>query len=230
MDYEKKYNKLVNAIKVLQETNPSDEGVQNWVKDNVPELRESEDERIKKTLIDYFKDYKTQEVIGIETFFGIPTDDIIAWLEKQRTSKQVSIWKHWKDGIAGNGEGKPIYLIKVGNTYSLTSCLGFECDYIELSELDNLMLKKKGSAWSEEDERNLQGVIDEIEANKNQAPDYDFATYDRFLSWLKSLKNRYTWKPSNEQIIALRWVLNNIPYNKHKEEISGLLDQIIKLK
>ena len=35
-----------------------------------------------------------------------------------------------------------------------------------------------------------------------------------------------TWKPSKEQIIALRWVLNNILYNKHKEEISKLLDQI----
>ena len=39
-------------------------------------------------------------------------------------------------------------------------------------------------------------------------------------------KKRFTWKPSVEQIIALRWILNNIPYNKHKEEISGLLDQI----
>ena len=51
---------------------------------------------------------------------------------------------------------------------------------------------QKPAEWSEEDERNLQGVIDEIEANKNQAPDYDIATYDRFLSWLKSLKERYT--------------------------------------
>lgn len=34
------------------------------------------------------------------------------------------------------------------------------------------------------------------------------------------------WKTSEEQIVALRWVLNNVPYNKHKEEISGLLDQI----
>ena len=50
--------------------------------------------------------------------------------------------------------------------------------------------------------------------------------YDKHLDWLKSLKERNTWKPSYEQIIALRWVLNNIPYNKHKEEISGLLDQI----
>lgn len=44
--------------------------------------------------------------------------------------------------------------------------------------------------------------------------------------WLKFLRPQSTWKPSDGQIIALRWVLNNVPYNKHKEEISGLLDQI----
>lgn len=59
-----------------------------------PELAQSEDERIKKTLIDYFKDYKTQEVIGIKTFFGIPTDDIIFWLEKQG---QKSAWTEADD-------------------------------------------------------------------------------------------------------------------------------------
>ena len=58
--------------------------------------------------------------------------------------------------------------------------------------------------WSEEDERNLKGIIDEIEANKNQAPDYDLATYDRFLHWLKSLRLQNKWKPSDEQIKAIR--------------------------
>lgn len=33
-------------------------------------------------------------------------------------------------------------------------------------------------------------VVMVIQANKNQAPDYDLVTYDRFLSWLKSLKGR----------------------------------------
>lgn len=81
-------------------------------------------------------------------------EEILTWLEKQgQESKKVSIWKHWKNGIAGNGEGKQTYLIKIGNTYSLSSCLGFECDYIELSELDNLMLEKQsdnkecGNEW-----------------------------------------------------------------------------------
>lgn len=37
------------------------------------------------------------------------------------------------------------------------------------------------------------------------------------------------WKPSDKQIMALRWVLNNIPYNIQKEEISGLLEQVQNL-
>lgn len=55
MDYKEKYNKLVEAIKVLQKTNPSDEGIQNWVNDNVPELKESEDdEEIVKLADEYY--------------------------------------------------------------------------------------------------------------------------------------------------------------------------------
>ena len=46
MDYEKKYKALVEAVKILKEANPSDEGIQNWVNDNVPELQESEDEKL----------------------------------------------------------------------------------------------------------------------------------------------------------------------------------------
>lgn len=73
----------------------------------------------------------------------------------------------------------------------------FNCSWLEVSSaIDKIMEigrkrgEQKHSVWSEEDERNLKGIIDEIEANKNNAPDYDLATYDRFLSWLKSLKQR----------------------------------------
>ena len=43
MDYEKRYNELIDAIKEMMEANPHDEGLQNWVHDNVPELTESEE-------------------------------------------------------------------------------------------------------------------------------------------------------------------------------------------
>lgn len=59
------------------------------------------------------------------------------------------------------------------------------------------------SAWSEEDEEILQGIWDEISAKKYDAKEYEWDTYDKYLSWLESLKNRYTWKPTEEQIKAL---------------------------
>jgi len=59
----------------------------------------------------------------------------------------------------------------------------------EMTDLVKDYIKQK-SSWSEEDENNLQGIIDEIEANKNEAPSYDLPTYDQYLNWLKSLKNK----------------------------------------
>lgn len=105
------------------------------------ELKESEDERIMKAIKQMYSFLPNKpEYIG-----SVPVKDIFAWLEKQdnKEPKKVSIWKHWKDGIAGNGEGKQIYLIKIGSVYSISSCLGCECDYIELSELDELMREEK---------------------------------------------------------------------------------------
>ena len=71
-----------------------------------------------------------------------------------------------------------------------------------ISFIDKLY-KQKPAEWSEEDESNFQGIIDELKANKHHAPDYDLPTYNRFLSCFKSLKERYVWKPSNEQTDAL---------------------------
>ena len=104
-----------------------------------PKLTESEDERIRKEIKDVF--YSLGEgKIPVSINFA----DIFDWLERQseQKPKKVSLWKHWKDGIAGGSEGEQIFLIKNGNTYSISSCLGFECDYIELSELDKLLEKQ----------------------------------------------------------------------------------------
>lgn len=86
MDYEEKYNKLVEAVKVLQETNLSDEGIQNWVNDNVPELAESEDEKIRQWLIKYFN--KADFNGMLEYVNGIKAEDILAWLEKQKKEEK----------------------------------------------------------------------------------------------------------------------------------------------
>lgn len=115
----------------------------------IPELKESkeesEDERIRKSLSTYFAKFKPNDMWDDDFSFG----DIVAWFEKGQEPKKVSIWKHWKDGIAGNEGEKLIYLVKEDDTYRLTSCLAFECDYIELSELDSLMFEKQSEKTSD---------------------------------------------------------------------------------
>lgn len=157
-------------------------------------------------------------IATIHLYYGEPLEDeakeMIAWLEKQ-------------------GEQK----IKTPE-----ESLGIDSDtYNKI--VDECIYGEQKPAWSEEDERNLQGIIDEIEANKNHAPDYDVATYNRFLSWLKSLKERYTWKPSDEQMKALKDALNDaiFQYNfkgsmikeevtrKHAETIESLYNDLKKL-
>ena len=81
MDYEKKYKEALERAKQFSD-NPYLEDSGNVVEYIFPELEESE-ERIRKVLVDYFNRYKEQEQCGIKTFYGIPTDNILAWLEKQ---------------------------------------------------------------------------------------------------------------------------------------------------
>ena len=102
---------------------------------------------------------------------------------------------------------------------------GYEWD-AEKKELKKIEKQSEHKpAWSEEDENFFANICTIIDVDRN----FTESAKRRCKDWLKSLKERYIWKPSKEQIIALRWVLNNISYNKHKEEISGLLEQIKKL-
>lgn len=104
-----------------------------------------------------------------------------------------------------------------------------------ISFIDKLY-KQKPAEWSEEDESNFQGIIDDLKANKHHAPDSDLPTYDRFLSWFKSLKERYVWKPSDEQMEALEHFVRCIgesgfasPYDNNTKLLYSLLDSLKKL-
>jgi len=218
MDYEKKYKEMKarvlemgrGYVKGLDYSKPRQ--IAEYID---PELKEeSADERIINRIKKAVENYWSDE----------PLNEILAWLEKKELKKieQKSVDKVEPKFRIGdfvkntNYQGEPIYEI----VYIDKEC--YICEYRGKENMgdktvmhfafDNpyLRLVEQNPAWSEEDERNLQGIIDEIEANKNHAPDYDVATYDRFLSWLKSLRPQDIWKPSNEQISALEWQLSNI--------------------
>ena len=168
MDYEKAYKEAIKRAKAMIEVAEKEEVYKSAIT-IFPELAESEDERIRRELIRGFNeclDSFSYPKNAQKYWHGIAIEDIFAWLEKQGNKpKKVSVWKHWKDGIAGNAEGKQIYLIKIGDVYSISSCLGCECDYIELSELDKLMReeKQRWQKWNEEDIKFIDMLIKEKE-------------------------------------------------------------------
>ena len=137
----KAYDEAIQRAKEILEIGVKDSRDKKVILSFFPELKESDDERTRKELVSHFREMRFVTEEGAER-----AARWIAWIEKQgKQLKKVSIWKHWKDGIAGNGNGEPVYLIKDCSTYSLSSVLSFECDYIELSELDNLMLEQQGN-------------------------------------------------------------------------------------
>lgn len=84
MDYEKKYKEALERAREALNDGTISSNTIAYLQDILPELKESEDEKVKRMLIDYFKKYKENENCGINTFNRIPTDNILSWLEKQR--------------------------------------------------------------------------------------------------------------------------------------------------
>lgn len=76
MDYEKAYKNALAHAREIHRNECEKRRDMEWL---FPELKESEDERIRKGLINYFNHHKN----GINIFYGIKGDDILAWLEKQ---------------------------------------------------------------------------------------------------------------------------------------------------
>ena len=78
---------------------------------------------------------------------------------------------------------------------------GYEWD-AEKKELKKI---EQNPAWSEEDKYNLSDIEAIIHTVRG-----DGRNADKLINWLKSLKERCTWKPSNEQIDTLeQWLKDN---------------------
>lgn len=92
MDYEQKYNDILIAVKKLQEANPNDDGIQNWIDDNFPELKEGQDE------LTWLTKYIEEEVYSLSIDIRDDEDRVklknlnkaLAWLEKQKPVEQNS--------------------------------------------------------------------------------------------------------------------------------------------
>lgn len=82
--------------------------------------------------------------------------------------------------------------------------------------------------WSEDDESMLFKVIHRIEQLDHY---WNKPTDGKMITWLKSLKQKYTWKPSGVQMTVLDDVITNghLP-NVNQKILKGLQEQLRKLK
>ena len=132
-----------------------------------PELKEITDDKIQKALIDIFSSCVKKD------WRDIPTEKIIAWLEKQgekSTEQSTSI-----------SDKEIAHRIAWENTkhYDQNCCKEEWCEMaaIDMAEHKN---KQKPAEWSNEDKAILDGIIDAAEHHCM------LTAYD--IEWLKSLK------------------------------------------
>jgi hypothetical protein len=191
-----------------------------------PELKESEDERIRKEIISAIK----------EDWPG--HTDWIAWLESQgETSPVLS-----NSSNIGKVEQKPVEwseedLSMIGGIRSIIEKYAFSQSAVDVNgelcekefiDADNWLKSLEGRVqpkqeWSEEDEKMLECAIDIIEWYSV----VDKSKSRRVSDWLKSLRPQSHWKPSEEQMLAVETAINVIGKGTlNGGQLTELLEQL----
>ena len=185
------------------------------IEDAFPELKESEDERIRKEIIRVFK--------GEISFTSEKENEkYIAWLEKQGEQRPKMIqWtgNNLKEVVDFTGKSPKFdewfktwedfenYVHSHNNIFKIFNENGSHYEVpvgawiVRTPDGYNVPSKgifKQKPAWSEDDEEELERLLNVLHAN----------LYESFDNWLKSLKDRVhsqdKWMPSDEQIKAIR--------------------------
>lgn len=245
MDYKEKYKQALMIAKETYNTQPM---YREWLEKMFPELVESEDEKVRKILFEFFKNYKEQDTCGSETFNGIPTDNILAWLKKQgepsdeemKTLLRTEYEKGRADAIAEmqgewSEEDERIMdnlissLLRISvntHTDSTSPNYTFYKEIKLLKSLKNRVQPKQ--EWSEENKDYYDAIIAKLEVTQEDA-----ALTDNQMNFLKSLRPYPQWKPSDEQMKALDFATDCIvpaEFCVKRKVLKELLKQLEKLK
>lgn len=177
-----------------------------------PELKENEDERIRETLIGLFSNN------GKKEWKNIPTEKIIAWLEKQGGDTNETINRdEFVQGILRRVAINLITWIDY-NAAEGNMCLSnMECEDIEdalvSGDWDKIYayMKKKlekqdeqKPAWSEEDETTRNALINLVEMYYGGC--INQSEKNRLLDWLKSLNPQDHCVDDKQQTGVTAWI------------------------
>ena len=198
MDYEKKYNEALERARNWCEELPMNNGM---LKDIFPELRESEDERIRKAIVHLLE--VASEAYLVEAT-GFKKEQFLSYLEKQKEQKPAK-WEDWKDKThIPYCSSEPEWSEE--DEHWLKLCIGELQSFWKFKE-DKLFCKKKEKEdwrdglvswlkslhpqskqrWSEEDEKMLANLRSTL-SNLSVRGLIKKVTEQKYSAWLKSLR------------------------------------------
>lgn len=166
-----------------------------------PELKESEDERIRKQLLKHLREVASGKSLELST---TDYERWATWVESQ--SKQKPQWNEYdeyiKDGlIRGLKAKRDIH----GHTT-------FSSDAIDITDAIEWLESLKDRVqpqheWNKEDEKCIRLSTDIIDSALRAGFCVQLDR-DRCVDWLKSIRPQNRWKPSDEQMVAIQEAMN----------------------
>lgn len=219
-DYKKKYEKTEERAKNIYNSDPYNSIVRAVCEQIFPELKESEDERIKRCIGMCLTDANEQRFED----FNTTLKDCLSWFEKQGEKNlstdfsDLRTWKYIVDAVWTEKEGIGQYLDSPF-TEETAKKLQKRFGNIEQKPAD----KVEPIKWSDEDENYC------LDVNAAVSDYFDEGYAEELKDWLKSLKERYTWKPTDEQMQQLGWVAEQNKDNMIGKELMTLYNDLKKL-
>lgn len=261
MDYKKEYEQLTKFIKDLYPF--MSEYCKEKTEEIIPELKNSEDENIRNEIVKFLKEgepyycpntVKRQgwatwlEKQGEQSRYNGEINDealqrqLQIWFDKGKCSGRDEVIFHPEDfGLQKQCEQKPSTSVTEFDTEVERFCK--ECFITDDNEKDKVFCiarhfadwqkNRQNPAWSKEDENVLNDCIKCVTVgSKSSAQELGI------VGWLKSLKERYSWKPSDEQIEALLKLeeMHVLEHEKNQENahlymvVKSIREQLLKLK
>ena len=236
----------------MEKTIEIPEGYEARIEGNkiILEPKESEDERIRKAILELVK--QSSHILN-----PMNQKSMIAWLERQGEQNPANSAETCKNEpkfkVKYAGGEYNVFETKelAGVTFYGIEDEPNHIDYVKAESCEIIggyTIKENGSpyptypavfseqkpAWSEEDETGLNDAMWAIEQARTTAKDEnDMGNLWYAEKWLKSLKERHTWKPSDEQMEYLAkaiTTLGNEGDNKTSAILCELRTDLKKLK
>ena len=215
---EEKAKRYDEAIKVAKSKINNDKDhvlYENDITDIFPELAESEDERIRKNLIELLLDTPSQDIIS----HHLGLNEVLAWLEKQgKNGANGNDRKIPFDAWSEEDEKQARQIERIVHDDGCTQKLQKQiADW--LKSLKDRIQPQPKQEWSEDDEVALKDVCDWLDRLSMTFVGNESIVCQEEIKWLKSLKDRIQPKVELTQLdknileAAIAFVAQNDHFN-----------------